>query len=66
MNQRFKRRLPWALTFSFSRAIQQPALDIWRGQKGDVLQAQRLLQNRAASNRAARQGEFTPMPHALT
>jgi len=63
-NQRFKRRLPWALTFSFSRAIQQPALDIWRGQKGNVLQAQHALQYRAASNRAARQGEYTPMPHA--
>ena len=28
MNVRFKSRLPWALTFSYSRAIQQPALEI--------------------------------------
>ena len=27
MNIRFKSRLPWALAFSFARAIQQPALD---------------------------------------
>jgi fructose-bisphosphate aldolase class I len=59
MNLRFKNRLPWALTFSFSRAIQQPALDIWRGEPGNVQQAQRALQHRAACNRAARRGEYT-------
>ena len=52
-------RLPWALTFSFSRAIQQPALDIWRGEPGNLQQAQRALQHRAACNRAARRGEYT-------
>ena len=31
MNLRFKTRLPWALAFSFSRAIQQPALEAWDG-----------------------------------
>jgi fructose-bisphosphate aldolase, class I len=31
LNTRFKSRLPWALAFSFARAIQQPALEIWRG-----------------------------------
>ena len=59
MNRRFKHRLPWALTFSFSRAIQQPALDIWRGEPGNVQQAQRALQHRAACNRAARRGDYT-------
>ena len=34
MNVRFKSRLPWALAFSFARAIQQPALEIWRGEDG--------------------------------
>ncbi|MEO7939468.1 MAG: class I fructose-bisphosphate aldolase, partial [Burkholderiaceae bacterium] len=59
MNRRFKSRMPWSLTFSFSRAIQQPALDIWRGEPGNVQQAQRALQHRAACNRAARRGEYT-------
>ncbi len=59
MNRRFKSRLPWALTFSFSRAIQQPAMDIWRGEPGNAPQAQRALQHRAACNRAARRGEYT-------
>lgn len=58
MNRRFKGRAPWALTFSFARAIQQPALDIWRGEPGNVPQAQRALQQRAACNRAARQGKY--------
>jgi fructose-bisphosphate aldolase class I len=64
MNRRFKARLPWALTFSFSRAIQQPALDIWRGEPGNVPQAQRALQHRAACNRAARRGEYTALADA--
>ena len=59
MNRRFESRLPWALTFSFSRAIQQPALEIWRGEPGNVQRAQRALQHRAACNRAARLGEYT-------
>jgi fructose-bisphosphate aldolase class I len=33
MNLQFKSRLPWALAFSFARAIQQPALEIWRGEE---------------------------------
>ena len=58
MNQRFKARLPWALTFSFSRAIQMPALELWRGEPANVEEAQRALRHRAACNRAARRGEY--------
>ncbi|MBF0549498.1 MAG: fructose-bisphosphate aldolase class I [Deltaproteobacteria bacterium] len=58
MNVRFKSRLPWALTFSFSRAIQQPALEIWQGEDGRVLAAQRALYHRARCNRAACRGEY--------
>lgn len=43
MNIRFKLRLPWALAFSFARAIQQPALEIWRGGEVNVLAAQHAL-----------------------
>src|SRR5271169_440610 len=52
MNVRFKSRLPWALTFSFSRAIQQPALEIWHGEEAHVLAAQQALYHRANCNRA--------------
>jgi fructose-bisphosphate aldolase class I len=58
MNVRFKSRLPWALAFSFARAIQQPALEIWRGEEAQVLAAQQALYHRARCNRAARRGEY--------
>ncbi|HEV2452741.1 MAG TPA: class I fructose-bisphosphate aldolase [Verrucomicrobiae bacterium] len=59
MNVRFKSRMPWALTFSFSRAIQQPALEIWQGKDANILSAQQALLHRAKCNRAARRGEYT-------
>ena len=58
MNVRFRSRLPWALAFSFARAIQQPALEIWRGDDRNVLAAQRALYHRANCNRAARRGDY--------
>jgi fructose-bisphosphate aldolase class I len=58
MNIRFKSRLPWALAFSFARAIQQPALEIWQGDEAHVLAAQQALVHRARCNRAARRGEY--------
>jgi len=60
MNLRFKSRVPWALAFSFARAIQQPALEIWQGQQANVSAAQQALCHRARCNRAARRGEYTP------
>jgi fructose-bisphosphate aldolase class I len=59
MNVRFKSRLPWALAFSFARAIQQPALEIWQGQEANVKAAQQALLHRARCNGAARRGEYT-------
>jgi fructose-bisphosphate aldolase class I len=47
---------PWALSFSFARAIQHPALEVWHGQAANVAAAQRALLHRAAANRAARLG----------
>jgi fructose-bisphosphate aldolase class I len=58
MNVRFKSRLPWALAFSFARAIQQPALEIWHGEEANILAAQQALYHRASSNRAARHGKY--------
>jgi fructose-bisphosphate aldolase class I len=52
-------RLPWPLVFSFARAIQQPALDIWRGKEGCDAAAQDVLRHRARCNRAALQGEYS-------
>jgi fructose-bisphosphate aldolase class I len=58
MNARFKSHLPWAVAFSFARAIQQPALEIWKGQEANVVAAQQALYHRARCSRAARRGEY--------
>lgn len=50
---------PWALSFSFGRALQQPALEIWHGDDSHILAAQQALLHRAKCNRAARRGEYT-------
>jgi fructose-bisphosphate aldolase class I len=59
MNVKFKSRLPWALAFSFARAIQQPALELWKGQEANVSAAQQALVHRARCNQAARRGEYS-------
>jgi fructose-bisphosphate aldolase, class I len=59
MNARFKSGLPWALAFSFARAIQQPALEIWHGEEANLSAAQQALYHRANCNRAARNGEYS-------
>ena len=58
MNVRFKTRIPWELSFSYGRAIQQPALEIWHGEEINVLKAQKALNQRATFNSAARRGEY--------
>jgi len=59
MNVRFESRAPWPLSFSFARAIQQPAMEIWAGKDANVEAAQLALAHRAHCNRAARQGGYS-------
>jgi len=59
MNVRFKSQLPWELSFSYGRALQQPALEIWMGKEANVQKAQKALYHRAKCNFAARSGEYT-------
>ncbi|MDQ2721065.1 MAG: fructose-bisphosphate aldolase class I [Bacteroidota bacterium] len=58
MHTKFKNRLPWIVAFSFARAIQQPALDIWKAEDANVNEAQNLLYKRAKLDSAARQGQY--------
>lgn len=60
MNLKFKSKLPWALSFSFARAIQQPAMEIWRYNEANTEAAQRALYHRAKCNHAARGGSYHP------
>jgi fructose-bisphosphate aldolase class I len=59
MNVRYKSKLPWGLSFSFGRALQQPALEIWKGEEANIPKAQQALYHRAKCNFAARRGEYT-------
>lgn len=51
--------LPWAVTFSYGRALQQPALSAWNGEPGNVAAGQEALLHRAVCNRAAALGTYT-------
>lgn len=59
MHIRFRDKLPWPLTFSFARAIQQPALELWKGKSENVPAAQQILHFRASMNNAARRGQYS-------
>ena len=49
---------PWALTFSYGRALQQSVLKAWKGDAANVAAAQAALLERAQANGAAAQGTY--------
>ncbi|MBN2872434.1 MAG: fructose-bisphosphate aldolase class I [Halothiobacillaceae bacterium] len=59
MHKRHGDRLPWPLTFSYARAIQGPALEYWKGEPGNVEEAQKRALKRARFNGLASQGEYS-------
>ena len=52
-------RAPWALSFSYGRAVLRGALHLWRGDAAMASAAQAALYHRADCNRAARRGEYS-------
>jgi fructose-bisphosphate aldolase class I len=52
-------RTPWPLTFSFARALQHPALELWAGKEANKVVAQQALMHRARCNCAALKGEYS-------
>jgi len=48
--------VPWRLSFSYGRALQQPALQAWGGRTENLEAAQATLRRRAEANRAAASG----------
>ena len=60
MNAQYSALLPWRVTFSYARAIQQPALDHWAGNDANIPAAQQLLYQRAKLNGAASLGQYSP------
>ncbi len=51
---------PWETSFSYGRALQAPALKVWRGEHANVKAAQAAFVHRARMNGLARTGIYTP------
>lgn len=51
---------PWPITFSYSRAIEEPVLAAWRGDSSQEKAAQRALLHRLKMNAFARDGKYEP------
>ena len=51
---------PWELSYSYGRALQEPALTIWHGEEENVAAAQAAFHHRGRCNSAARSGSYTP------
>ena len=52
--------VPWPLTFSYSRALQNPALKAWSGKAANVAAAQKAFHHRAHMNGLAALGKWKP------
>ena len=52
--------LPWKLTYSYGRALQQAALKAWSGKTENVPAAQAAFYNRAKLNSLAALGKYEP------
>jgi fructose-bisphosphate aldolase class I len=55
---------PWQVSFSYARALQDPALKAWKGEAGNVAAAQKIFYHRAKMNSAARSGSYTKQMEA--
>ncbi len=51
--------LPWQVSFSYARALQDPALKAWQGEPSNVPAAQKIFYHRAKMNSAARSGSYS-------
>ena len=57
--------LPWPLSFSYGRGIQQPALEAWAKDRAAFGAAQKVLVHRAHMNGLASEGKYTVEEEAM-
>merc|ERR1712224_262595 len=60
MNELFKGKLPWTLSFSYGKALQKTCIVTWLGKGENKAAAQTALKNRCAANTAACNGKYQP------
>ncbi len=58
MNRKFGKELPWPLSFSYGRALQQQPLKAWKGAQGNVAAGQAALLHRSRMNSLACGGRY--------
>lgn len=58
MNARYT-TLPWQLSFSYARALQEPPMAIWKGRPENIAAAQAAFLHRARLNSLAQLGKYT-------
>jgi fructose-bisphosphate aldolase, class I len=51
---------PWPITFSYSRAIEEPVLLTWQGKPENIPEAQKMLLHAVKMNGLASQGKYDP------
>lgn len=56
----FQGKKPWALTFSYGRALQASCLNAWGGKPENIGTAQNVLLKRAQNNSLASVGKYSP------
>ncbi|OGQ78549.1 MAG: fructose-bisphosphate aldolase [Deltaproteobacteria bacterium RIFCSPLOWO2_12_FULL_57_22] len=56
---------PWEVSFSYARALQDPALKAWKGEAANLPAAQKIFYHRAKCNGAARYGKYTKQMEAM-
>lgn len=54
---KLKKDVPWQISFSFARALQEEAMRVWAGRDGNVEAAQKIFYERAKKVSSARKGE---------
>jgi len=59
MNKKYKNQVPWRMTFSYARALQNPALGSWGSDMANTEEAQKNFAFRAKLNSLASMGEYS-------
>ncbi|MBD3887092.1 fructose-bisphosphate aldolase class I [Phormidium tenue FACHB-886] len=59
MQVKYGEILSWSLTYSYSRAIEQPVMELWKRQETNVREAQQMLLHWVRCNSAASNGTYS-------
>ena len=58
VKQARKQKAPWRITFSYSRALQDPVMKAWAGKDENVKRAQEIFAGRVKETALASEGKF--------